>query len=209
MQKILILTIFVFAGFHFVKSQAKEQNRARVMKPFKLNLSLGFNTSHGFGLGPVIEPIYQVKDLKLSAGLRYMEIVGSRNSSQSYIAMADYYFYKFDGDYPIVASFIGIGTGLYSMADSTQKINNIYTSIIRSNQYGMMIRAGMVNEAVHLRLSFEYNFVTSTNGKIYNGFFCIVWGYFIGGGCYKKTSALLLVSYSSESPRFFIFVEDN
>jgi len=61
-----------------------------------------------------------------------MGIAGSTNSSQSYITTTEYNFYKFDGDYPIVAPFVGIGAGAYRMTDSIAKINDFYTFAIRS-----------------------------------------------------------------------------
>lgn len=174
------------------------------LKPFKVDLSLGYAIPGGSGAkGGVlfaIEPKYAVMS-NLAVGLRMEAAVVARFSGYdsegsatnasvkaagSYLATADYYFtdnYKF-------RPFAGAGAGIFSLASA--EVNSTQEGVSAGSKFGGMIRGGI--EMSHFRLGLEYNIVPKTtftgydnngdNAKLTskNGYIGIKIGVCIGGG---------------------------
>jgi hypothetical protein len=173
------------------------------LKPFKMDISLGYAIPGGSGAkGGILfafEPKYAVLS-KLSVGVRIEAAVVARfngydqygefqdasvKASASYLATADYYFmdnYRF-------RPFAGVGAGIFSLAGYESSTDN-YSS---GNKFGGMIRAGM--EISHFRIGFEYNIVPNTTFSGYdnngdpvnnltskNSYIGIKFGVCLGGG---------------------------
>ena len=174
------------------------------LKPFKVDLSLGYAIAGGSGAKSgilfAVEPKYAVMS-NLSVGLRMEAAViarfsgydaeGSPNNASvkaagSYLATGDYYFsynYSF-------RPFAGAGAGIFSLASA--EVNSTQEGVSAGTKFGGMIRGGI--EMSHFRLGLEYNIVPKTtftgfdsNGDeakltSKNGYIGIKLGVCIGGG---------------------------
>jgi hypothetical protein len=142
------------------------------LKPFKVDLSLGYAIPGGDGAKGgvifVIEPKYAVLP-PLSLGLRMeaaliarfggFDSEGNPNNvdvkgSGSYLATGDYYFVN---NYAL-RPFAGIGLGVYRIAGV--EVNSTTEGTSTASKFGQMIRAGV--ELSHFRMAVEYNIVPST-----------------------------------------------
>jgi outer membrane protein X len=145
---------------------------AQDLKPFKVDVSLGYAIPSGTGSKGgmlfVIEPKYAVVP-QISVGLRMEGTIVARfggydadgypmdasvKFSSSYLATGDYYLtnnYK-------VHPFVGAGAGVFMLAgiESNQSSDNVSSG----TKFGGMIRGGI--ELSHFRLGFEYNLVPKT-----------------------------------------------
>lgn len=174
------------------------------LKPFKVDLSLGYAIPGGSGAkGGIlfaVEPKYAVMS-NLSVGLRMEAAVvarfsgydaeGSPNNASvkaaaSYLATGDYYF----SDNYSFRPFAGAGAGIFSLASA--EVNSTQEGVSAGTKFGGMIRGGI--EMSHFRLGLEYNIVPKTtftgfdnNGDAAkltskNGYIGIKLGVCIGGG---------------------------
>ncbi len=143
------------------------------LKPFKVDLSLGYAMPGGSGSkGGVlfaVEPKYAVIS-NLSVGLRMEAAViarfsgfaadGSANevsvkAAGSYLATGDYYF----SDNYSFRPFAGAGAGIFSLASA--EVNSTSEGVSAGSKFGGMIRAGA--ELSHFRFGIEYNLVPKTD----------------------------------------------
>lgn len=142
------------------------------LKPFKVDLSLGYAIPGGSGSkGGIlfaVEPKYAVIS-RLSVGLRMEGAVVARfngydqngdpidasvKASASYLATADYYM----SDNYSVRPFAGAGVGIFSLAGIESNSSSDNVSV--GSKFGGMIRAGV--ELSHFRFGVEYNIVPKT-----------------------------------------------
>lgn len=198
-----LLAIFVFSSI--LSLSAKSQESASGLKPFKVDVSLGYAIPGGKGSkGGVlfaVEPKYAVIS-NLSVGLRMEAAVVARFSgydangnpnnvsvkgSASYLATGDFYFkdnYSF-------RPFVGAGAGIFSLASI--ETNSSTGEVSAGSKFGGMVRGGF--ELSHFRLGLEYNIVPKTtfegydeNGNLTSGltsnnsYIGIKVGVCIGGG---------------------------
>lgn len=196
-----VFAIFILSSILSLSAQSQESD----LKPFKVDVSLGYAIPGGTGSkGGVlfaVEPKYAVMS-SLSLGLRMEGAVVARFSgydengnpmdasvkaSGSYLVTGDYYFtdnYSF-------RPFAGGGAGIFSIA--TAEVNSNSGEVSGGTKFGGMIRAGF--ELSHFRLGLEYNIIPKTtftgydeNGNITsgltskNGYIGIKVGVCIGGG---------------------------
>lgn len=191
---IVILSIFLAATAAIAQSDS-----ARIFKPFKVDVSVGFALPLGgssatkVGFLFVIEPKYAVAD-QFTIGLRLelaamargtvingYDFTGDVQGNGSYLATGDYYFNnnKF-------RPFIGAGAGLYQIGTANyNSINPSYpTNIPTDNKFGFMFRGGF--EAGHFRLGIEYNAVGKSQYSEHNSYIGFKVGTCFGGGRYKK-----------------------
>jgi hypothetical protein len=145
---------------------------AQDLKPFKVDVSLGYAIPSGTGSKGgmlfVIEPKYAVVP-QISVGLRMEGTIVARfggydadgypmdasvKFSSSYLATGDYYLTK---NYKL-RPFVGAGAGVFMLAgiESNQSSDNVSSG----TKFGGMIRGGI--ELSHFRLGFEYNLVPKT-----------------------------------------------
>lgn len=194
---------FVLFGGTLLTFSAKSQESD--LKPFKVDLSLGYAIPGGTGSkGGVliaVEPKYAVIP-NLSIGLRMEAAIVARFSgydadgnpneasvkgSASYLATGDYYFSENYSFRP----FVGAGAGIYSLASI--ETNSTSGQVSAGSKFGGMLRAGI--EISHFRLGIEYNIVPKTtfegydsNGNLTsgltsrNGYLGIKLGVCFGGG---------------------------
>jgi outer membrane protein W len=173
MKKISILSLFFVSAFS-VKSFAQDSD----LKPFKVDVSLGYAIPGGTGSkGGVlfaVEPKYAVAS-NIAVGLRLETAVVARFSgydsngdvmdasvkaSGSYLVTGDYYLSENYSFRP----FVGTGAGIFTIASA--EVNGGNSSGISSgSKFGGLLRAGF--EASHFRLGVEYNLVPKTT---FNGF---------------------------------------
>lgn len=181
---------------------AQESGSAGGLKPFKVDVSVGYAIPGGSGAkGGVlfaIEPKYAVIP-NLAVGLRMEGAVVARGysgienndevdvdvkASASYLLTGDYYFtdnYSF-------RPFGGVGGGIYSIAAAAITHNGSTASAGADTKFGGLVRAGF--EAGHFRLGIEYNIVPTTKlistgsetVTSKNGYIGIKIGACIGGG---------------------------
>lgn len=194
---------FILFGGTLLSFSTKAQESS--LKPFKVDLSLGYAIPGGTGSkGGVliaVEPKYAVIP-NLSVGLRMEAAVVARFSgydangnpndasvkgSASYLATADYYFSENYSFRP----FAGAGAGVFSLASI--ETNSTSGQVSAGSKFGGMLRAGI--EISHFRLGIEYNLVPKTtfegydsNGNLTsgltskNGYLGIKVGVCFGGG---------------------------
>jgi len=158
---ILSLTVLYFSAF-----------AQKDLKPFKVDLSLGYAIPGGTGSkGGILfatEPKYAVLS-NLSVGLRIEGAIVARFScydqegnamsasvkaSASYLATGDYYFTNTYSLRP----FAGAGVGIFSLAGV--EANSSSGNVSAGSKFGGMIRAGV--EISHFRFGIEYNIVPKT-----------------------------------------------
>ena len=175
------------------------QDGERIFKKFKGNVSLGYAAPLGSsmpgGIVFALEPKFALMD-KLSVGLRMEGAVfgnfsntliyenENANTTESYLATADYYFtdnYSF-------RPFAGAGAGAFILTTDALNFNDKRTSA----KFGGLIRAGA--EVKHFRFGVEYNFVPQTDlitydtygnassAKSKNSYVGIKAGFCFGGG---------------------------
>lgn len=174
------------------------------MKPFKVDLSLGYALVGGSGTkGGILfalEPKYAVLN-SLSVGVRMEGAVIARFSGYddegnanatvkaagSYLATGDYYL----GSNYSLRPFVGAGMGLFTIAGAHSNTSGT-EGVTGGAKFGGMLRGGV--ELAHLRLGLEYNIVPSTkfegfdvNGELAdlkskNSYVGIKLGVCIGGG---------------------------
>jgi opacity protein-like surface antigen len=195
---------FLILAFGTIVSFAAMAQSNSGLKPFKVDVSLGYAIPGGSGAKAgvlfAVEPKYAVMS-QLAVGLRMEAAVIARFSGYdaegypnnatvkaagSYLATGDYYFtdnYSF-------RPFAGAGAGIFSLASA--EVNSNADVISAGTKFGGMIRAGI--EMSHFRLGVEYNIVPSTkftgldnNGDpatltSKNGYLGIKLGVCIGGG---------------------------
>lgn len=197
-----VLAIVTLTSILSISTQAQE---ATALKPFKVDVSVGYAIPGGEGAkGGVlfaVEPKYAVIP-NLAVGLRMEAAVVARfngydengdavdasvKGSASYLATGDYYFtnnYSF-------RPFAGAGAGVFSIA--SVEVNATSGEISGGSKFGGMVRAGF--EASHFRFGLEYNIVPKTtfegydeNGNLTSGltsnnsYIGIKLGVCIGGG---------------------------
>ena len=165
-----LLAIFLFSSI--LSLSAKSQESASSLKPFKVDVSLGYAIPGGKGAkGGVlfaVEPKYAVMS-SLSVGLRMEGAIVARfngydengdvmdasvKASGSYLATGDYYFtdnYSF-------RPFAGAGAGIFSIA--SVEVNSTSGEVSGGTKFGGMFRTGF--ELSHFRLGIEYNIVPKT-----------------------------------------------
>ena len=153
------------------------------LKPFKVNVSLGYAIPEGSGTKAgvlfAIEPKYAVMS-NLSVGIRTEGAIMARFSggydaygnpihstvrlSGSYLAAVDYYF----TDNYNIRPFGGAGAGLFVLARAESSSNNS-GNVSEVSKFGEVIRFGL--EMAHFRICAEYNIVPKTtfNGWDENG----------------------------------------
>jgi outer membrane protein W len=197
-NKLLILAVGTILSFSAVAQSESD------LKPFKVDLSLGYAIPGGSGAkGGVllaVEPKYAVMS-NLAVGLRMEAAVIARFSGYdaegypneasvkaagSYLLTGDYYF----SDNYSFRPFGGAGAGIFSLAGA--EVNSTQETVSASTKFGGMIRGGF--EMKHFRLGIEYNIVPKTNFVGYdnngepatlkskNGYLGIKLGFCIGGG---------------------------
>lgn len=192
----LILAVVLFAS-----SVNAQKNDESELKPFKVDLSVGYAIPGGSGSKGgvlfVVEPKYSIMP-QLALGLRIEAAVVARvggfdasgnaqeaevKAAASYLATGDYYF---SSNYSF-RPFAGAGVGLFQLAGATS--NSSTDAAGTSSKFGGMVRAGI--EAGHFRFGLEYNIVPSsdlkndfnnTTTKIKNGYIGIKLGVCLGGG---------------------------
>jgi len=169
------LAIFILSATISSSSQGQD---AGDLKPFKIDLSMGYAIPGGEGAkGGVIfavEPKYAVIP-NLAIGLRmegaiiakfsgYDEEGNAMNTkvkaAGSYLATGDYYF---TNNYAL-RPFAGAGAGIFSIAGI--EVNSNSENISGGSKFGGMVRAGI--EAGHFRLGLEYNIVPKTTFEGYD-----------------------------------------
>jgi len=189
-------TLF-FAAILFVctiTSFAQNDNSARLYKPFKVDVAIGYaiqaNSDLKGGGVFAVEPKYSVLN-QLTVGVR-MEAVGITTGTNyddvnntvklkatgSYLATSDYYFNNAD-----FRPFAGLGLGIFTPSDyRITSDGNVYKDAKAGIKFGGMARGGF--EYKHFRLGLEYNLVSSTNmpPAVKNSYFSIKAGFSIGGG---------------------------
>jgi outer membrane protein X len=202
MKKLYVLLTFVTVLS--ISSIAQSEKSGNDLKPFKVDVSLGYAIPGGTGAkGGILfafEPKYSIMS-QLSVGLRFEGAVVARFSGYdedgnpneasvkaagSYLVTGDYYFtdnYSF-------RPFAGIGAGIFSLASA--EINSTSEGVSAGSKFGGMIRAGF--ELSHFRVGLEYNLVPKTefigfdnNGdeatlQSKNSYIGIKLGFCIGGG---------------------------
>jgi outer membrane protein X len=195
MKKVLfILSIFLAATAAIAQTDS-----ARIFKPFKVDVSVGFALPLGgssatkVGFLFVVEPKYAVAE-QFAIGLRLEvalmargtvingnEFEGNVQGNGSYLATGDYYFNN-----NRFRPFIGAGAGLYQIgaADFNSQDPTLPTNIPTDNKFGFMFRGGF--EAGHFRLGVEYNAVGKSQYSEHNSYIGFKLGTCIGGGRYKK-----------------------
>lgn len=178
---------------------------AQELRPFKVDLSLGYAIPGGSGSkGGIlfsVEPKYAVIS-NLSVGLRMEGAVMARfngfdeegnpvdasvKASGSYLITGDYYF---TNNYR-VRPFVGAGAGIYTLAGVESNSSSGNVSV--GSKFGGMIRGGV--ELSHFRFGIEYNIVPKTTFSGFddqgnpttgltskNGYLGIKVGVCLGGG---------------------------
>jgi len=163
---------FLILAFGTIVSFSATAQSDSGLKPFKVDISLGYAMPGGSGAkGGIllaVEPKYAVMS-QLAIGLRMEAAVIARFSgydadgyptktnvkaAASYLATGDYYFtnnYSF-------RPFAGAGAGIFSLAAA--EVNSNEEAISGGTKFGGMIRGGI--ELTHFRLGVEYNIVPTT-----------------------------------------------
>jgi hypothetical protein len=169
------LAIFIFSSSISLSTKAQD---AILLKPFKVDLSIGYAIPGGEGTkGGILfafEPKYAVIP-NLAVGLR-MEgaIIAKFNgydeegnamdtkvkAAGSYLATGDYYF---NNNYAL-RPFAGAGAGIFSIA--AMEVNSTNGNVSGGSKFGGMVRGGF--EAGHFRVGLEYNIVPKTTYEGYN-----------------------------------------
>lgn len=203
MKRISLALLFVV----LVASANAQSKEGSELKPFKVDVSLGYAIPGGSGAkGGVlfaVEPKYSIMP-QLALGLRIEAAVVARvggydnagnaqeadvKASASYVATGDYYFstnYSF-------RPFAGAGVGIYQLAAATASSSGSSgASTETASKFGGLVRAGF--EAGHFRLGLEYNLIpktsvpgytssgAATNVDVKNGYIGIKLGVVFGGG---------------------------
>jgi hypothetical protein len=170
-----LLAIFILSAT--ISLSVKGQD-AVLLKPFKVDLSIGYAIPGGEGTkGGILfafEPKYAVIP-NLAVGLR-MEgaIIAKFNgydedgnamatkvkAAGSYLATGDYYF---TNNYAL-RPFAGAGAGIFSIA--AMEVDSDNGNVSGGSKFGGMVRAGI--EAGHFRLGLEYNIVPKTTYEGYD-----------------------------------------
>jgi len=170
------LAIFILSAT--ISLSSKGQEDAVHLKPFKVDLSVGYAIPGGTGVkGGIIfafEPKYAVIP-NLAVGLRMEGAIIAKFSGYdedgnamdtkvkvagSYLATGDYYF---TNNYAL-RPFVGAGAGIFSIAGI--EVNSSSEKISGGSEFGGMVRGGI--EAGHFRLGLEYNIVPKTTFEGYD-----------------------------------------
>ena len=163
---------FLILAFGTIVSFSATAQSDSDLKPFKVDISLGYAIPGGSGAkGGVlfaVEPKYAVMS-QLAVGLRMEAAVIARFSGYdvdgyptnasvkaagSYLVTGDYYFtdnYSF-------RPFAGAGAGIFTLASA--EVNSTEEGVSAGSKFGGMIRGGI--EMSHFRLGIEYNLVPKT-----------------------------------------------
>ena len=170
-----LLAMFILSATISLSTKGQD---AVHLKPFKVNLSVGYAIPGGEGTkGGIVlalEPKYAVIP-NFAVGLRmegaiiakfsgYDENGNAMNTkvkaAGSYLATGDYYFTNNYAFRP----FAGAGAGIFSLAGI--EVNSSSENISGGSKFGGMVRAGI--EAGHFRLGLEYNIVPKTTFEGYD-----------------------------------------
>ena len=198
MRKLTVLILMLFA-FNLATAQREGG--------FRVGLDLGIiPASGGVGVSFDIEPKYNIKE-NMSVGLRIGGAAIARDIKEigsttfvtatgiaSYIGTYDYYFPSGKSFVPFVGAGIGYASALSVRASDDESISGLDPE----TGVGGVIRGGF--EWGKFRMNVEYNFVpesrlyyTSFPGggvipddTIINSYFAINFGFYIGGGKWKK-----------------------
>ncbi len=194
MKKIFLTTIILLA-FNFANAQREGG--------FRVGFDLGIiPASGGVGVSFDMEPKYNIKE-NMNVGLRFniaaiardVEDVGSTTfvtatGITSFMGTYDYYFPTGKSFVPFVGGGIGYASALSVRANEDDTIDNIDPD---SGLAGV-IRGGF--EWGKFRMNLEYNMMPKTplyygsglitNGDISNSYFAVNFGFYIGGGKWKK-----------------------
>lgn len=176
MKKLCLLPALFVASVMSVNAQNTDND----LKPFKVDLSLGYAIPGGTGAKAGIlvaaEPKYAVNDI-VTVGLRIEAAVVARGysgwegdngevdvkASASYVLTGDHYF---SNNYSF-RPFAGVGAGVYSIAAASVSSGGDAVGGEASSKFGGLFRAGF--EAGHFRLGAEYNLVPSSSLQDMNG----------------------------------------
>ena len=163
---------FLILAFGTIVSVSATAQSGSDLKPFKVDVSLGYALPGGSGAkGGVlfaVEPKYAVQS-QIAVGLRMEAAVIARFSGYdadgypnnasvkaagSYLATGDYYF----SDNYSFRPFAGAGAGIFSLASA--EINSDEGAVSGGTKFGGMVRGGV--EMSHFRIGIEYNIVPTT-----------------------------------------------
>jgi hypothetical protein len=199
MKKIILIAVFMLS---FSNSNAQVANK------FRVDLGLGFIPVGGIGLQLFLEPKYNIKQ-NMNVGLKFgsagivKNISGnnpnsSTNSSAtigavgSYTGTFDYYFYSGKNFVPYLGGGIGYNQILNVRvldSNNTQTFDNLSPESV----VGGLLRGGF--ETGKFRMELEYNLLPKSSivlengtnfGNTSNSYLALNFGFFIGGGKWKK-----------------------
>lgn len=196
-----LLTLFCL--FLFCKVSVAQKIWDREFKPFRMDFSTGYAMPKGTDVkaGPLfsVEPRYAFTGDAFTFGFRIegaMLKVGQgtksvgdtltintdeTNANLSGSITCDYFFSN-----NMIRPFIGAGPGFYSVAVATGKDEGaLLPTYDFTNKFGFMVRGGA--EWQHLRISGEYNFISTVNNSI-SGYLGVKIGIFLGGGRFDLIS---------------------
>lgn len=190
------LTFLVVAVLCFSFANAQRENG------FRVGFDLGIiPASGGVGVSFDIEPKYNIKEnmnvglrLNIAAIARDVEDTGSvtfvtATGITSFIGTYDYYFPTGKSFVPFVGGGVGIASALSVRANEDDSIENIDPD----SGFAGLIRGGF--ELGKFRMNLEYNLMPKTplydsfgfsTSEISNSYFAVNFGFYIGGGKWKK-----------------------
>ncbi|MDC6367660.1 MULTISPECIES: outer membrane beta-barrel protein [Flavobacteriaceae] len=195
MKKLFLAVVVLVMTTQFTNAQ--EQNK------FRVGIDFGYATPQegGGGASIALEPKYNIAD-NMNVGLRIESAAMARqigsteadvSSSFSYTGTFDYYF---NSGNSIFAPFIGAGVGYNSLgkigglgSETFGEDNSFAAEEIKvDGKFGGLLRAGF--ELTKFRAAFTYNLIGKTDfvegSKINNSYFGISFGFYLGGGKWKK-----------------------
>ena len=190
------LLCFAFVWLCFPRQSVAQINEAtRQYRNWRVDVlagkAFGWQPGNRLGLQAAAEARYNFDDA-LTFGLRvgllqmargyYDAAYQLRHSksagSASIMGTADYYVNN-----NRVRTFIGGGTGIFNLTSATHTLQNASVAQVPSEaRFGWMLRTGA--EVNHLRLAAEFHGIGKSAG-VYNHYFSLSLGLFIGGGKLK------------------------
>lgn len=190
----LLYIAFVWLCFSH-QSVAQINDATRQYRHWRVDVlagkAFGWQPGNRLGLQAAAEARYNFDDA-LAFGLRvgllqmargyydasYQLMHSKRAESASILGTADYYVNN-----NRVRTFIGGGTGIFNLTSGTLTLQNGSLSQAPSEaRFGWMLRTGA--EVNHLRLAAEFHGIGKSAG-VYNHYFSLSLGLFIGGGKIK------------------------
>lgn len=177
-MKNIVLSVLLVLGLTTVNGQEKDK--------FRAGLDLGFVFADGGG-GILfnIEPKYNITDnsnigIRLGIAASSSGFYSSVDSNASILGTYDYYFSNGQSS---AAPFLGGGLGYYVLGELDDSVN-----VDLGDQFGAIIRGGV--EFGKFRLALEYNILPKTDleigESIKNSYFGASFGFYVGGGKWKK-----------------------